>query len=202
MIKKTKAPYSIAKKWQDKILVIKDVIVEYDDNASEDIDEQIKTIDYCYGGCLWNDTYLSMNMCNDHNIKDNEKYGFEENLKIMMGMNSEVVIIRDEPDEMSTSSIRYYFDRYVQREIDLRLLTDQLKTNHDELIEAEYAEIMSLMESRRQLKKLMFSCESTDSYVYKIAKECSIMHKKLIKELLERYDRKCGINEQTNQKET
>jgi hypothetical protein len=196
MIKKTKAPYSIARKWQDKILVIKDVIVEYDDKASEDIDEQIRTIENGYGGgCVWHNTYLSMNMCNDHNIKDNEKYGFEENLKIMMGMNSEVVIIRDEPGVMSTSSIRYAFDRYVESGIELNLLTAELEPTHDDLIENEYTEIMNLMESRRQLKKLMFSCESTDSYVYKIAKECSIMHKKLIKELLERYDRKCGINE-------
>jgi hypothetical protein len=195
MKKKTKNLYSIAKKWQDKILVIKDVIVEYDDKSSEDIDEQIRTIEKGYGGgCVWNDTYLSMDMCNEHNIADNEKYGFEENLKIMMGMNREVDILLDKPGEMSTSSIMHVF-----REIGFDLLIPVNETepepNHDELIEAEYAEIMNLMESRRQLKKLMFSCESTDSYVYKIAKECSIMHKKLIKELLERYDRKCGIDE-------
>ena len=87
-----------------------------------------------------------------------------------------------------------FFERDVEFEIDLKLLAAKLEPNPDELIEAEYTEIMNLMESRRHLKKLMFSCESTDSYVYKIAKECSIMHKKLIKELLERYDRKCGID--------
>ena len=110
MIKKTKNLYSIAKKFCDRILVIKDVIVEYDDKSSEDIDEQIRTIEKGYGGgCVWNDTYLSMDMCNEHNIADNEKYGFEENLKLMMGMNSKVEIIRDKPGEMSTSSIRYVF---------------------------------------------------------------------------------------------
>jgi hypothetical protein len=196
MIKKTKNLYSIAKKWQDRILVVKDVIVEYDDEISTGIDEQIRTIENGYGGgCVWNNTYLSMDMSSEINIKDNEKYGFEENLKIMMGMDKEVVIIRDEPGVMSTSSIRYAFDRYVESGIELNLLAAELEPDHDELIENEYTEIMNLMESRRQLKKLMFSCESTDSYVYKIAKECSIMHKKLIKELLERYDRKCGINE-------
>jgi hypothetical protein len=196
MIKKTKNLYSIAKKWQHSILVIQDVIVEYDARASTGIDEQIRTIENGYGGgCVWNNTYLSMDMSSEINIKDNEKYGFEENLKIMMGMDKEVVIIRDEPGVMSTSSIRYAFDRYVESGIELNLLAAELEPDHDELIENEYTEIMNLMESRRQLKKLMFSCESTDSYVYKIAKECSIMHKKLIKELLERYDRKCGINE-------
>lgn len=199
MEKKTKTLYTIAKKWQDKIFVIKDVIVKYDDQADTDIDEQIRTIENgCGGGCVWNDTYLSMNMCNEHNIADNEKCGFEENLKIKMGINSEVDILLDKPGEMSTSSIMHVF-----REIGFDLLIPVNETpNRDELIEAEYAEIMNLVESRRQLKKLMFSCESTDSYVYKIAKECSIMHKKLIKELLERYDRKCGIDEQENQKET
>lgn len=195
MKKKTKNLYSIAKKWQDKILVIKDVIVEYDDKSSEDIDEQIRTIEKGYGGgCVWNDTYLSMDMCNEHNIADNEKYGFEENLKIMMGMNREVDILLDKPGEMSTSSVMHVFK---ELEFDSLIVINESEPepNHDELIEAEYAEIMNLMESRRQLKKLMFSCESTDSYVYKIAKECSIMHKKLIKELLERYDRKCGIDE-------
>ena len=197
MEKKTKTLYTIARKWQDKIFVIKDVIVKYDDQADTDIDEQIKSIENGYGrGCVWNDTYLSMDMCDEHNITYNERYGFEEHLKIRMGINSEVDILLDKPGEMSTSSIMHVF-----REIAFDLLIPVNETpNHDELIEAEYAEIMNLMKSRRQLKKLMFSCESTDSYVYKIAKECSIMHKKLIKELLERYDRKCGIDEQENQK--
>lgn len=200
MIKKTKNLYSIAKKWQDRILVIKDVIVEYDDKVSTGIDEQVRTIENGHGGgCVWNNTYLSMDMASEINIKDNEKYGFEENLKIMMGMNSKVEIIRDKPGEMSTSSIRYYFDRYVERELDSLITINEpeaeLESNHDELIEAEYAEIMNLVETRRQLKKLMFSCGSTYSETYKMAKESSITIKKLIKELLERYDRKCGINE-------
>ena len=198
MIKKTKTLYTIAKKGQDKIRVIKDVIVEYDDEISTaGIDRQIKTIENGYGGgCVWNDTYLSMNMASENNIKDNENYGFEGNIKIMMGINSEVEIILDKPGKMSTSSIMHVF-RELEFDALIPINESEAEPNHDELIEAEYAEIMNLMESRRQLKKLMFSCESTDSYVYKIAKECLIMHKKLIKELLERYDRKCGIdNEQ------
>lgn len=198
MIKKTKTLYTIAKKCQDnKILVIKDVIVKYDDEVSTSIDEQVRTIESGYGGgCVWNDTYLSMNMSSATVIKDNENYGFEENLKVMMDMNSEVDIILDKPGEMSTSSIMHVF-RELEFDALIPINESEAEPNRDELIEAEYAEIMNLMESRRHLKKLMFSCESTDSYVYKIAKECLIMHKKLIKELLERYDRKCGIdNEQ------
>ena len=202
MIKKTKNLYSIAKKFCDRILVIKDVIVEYDDKSSEDIDEQIRTIEKGYGGgCVWNDTYLSMDMCNEHNIADNEKYGFEENLKLMMGMNSEVEIIRDKPGEMSTSSIRYVFERDVEFEIDLKLLAAKLEPNPDELIEAEYAEIMELIECRRMAKKMMLRY-SSDSEMYKKAKEYVFELKKEINRRFTMYDRKCGIDEQEDQKET
>ena len=197
MIKKTKNLYSIAKKWQDRILVIKDVIVEYDDKSSEDIDEQIRTIEKGYGGgCVWNDTYLSMDMCNEHNIADNEKYGFEENLKIMMGMNREVDILLDKPGEMSTSSIMHVF-----REIGFDLLipvneTETEPPNPDELIEAEHAEIMELIECRRIAKKMMFRY-SSDSDMYKKAKDYVIELKKEINRRFTMYDRKCGIdNEQ------
>lgn len=195
MIKKTKNLYSIAKKWQDRILVIKDVIVEYDDKSSEDIDEQIRTIEKgCGGGCVWNDTYLSMNMASEININDNEKYGFEENLKIMMGMNSKVEIIRDKPGEMSTSSIRYAFERTVEFEIDLKLLAAKLEPNPAELIEAEYAETMELVECRRMAKKMMLRY-SSDSEMYKKAKDYVIELKKEINRRFSMYDRKSGIDE-------
>ena len=195
MEKKTKTLYSIAKKWQDKIFVIKDVIVEYDDKASTDIDGKIRTIENGYGGgCVWDNTYLAMDMCNEHNITDNEKYGFEEHLKIMMGMNSEVEIIRDKPGEMSTSSIRYAFDRYAELEIDLKLLAAELEPNHYELIEAEYAEIMELVECRRMAKKMMLRY-SSDSEMYKKAKDYAIELKKEINRRFTMYDRKCGIDE-------
>lgn len=198
MIKKTKNLYSIAKKWQDRILVIKDVIVEYDDKVSTGIDEQIRTIENGYGGgCVWNNTYLSMDMCNEHNITDNEKCGFEENLRIMMGMNSEVEIILDKPGELSTSSIMQAFedniDAYDKLEFDLKLLAAEREPNHYELIEAEYAEIMELIECRRMAKKMMLRY-SSDSEMYKKAKDYVIELKKEINRRFAMYDRKCGID--------
>lgn len=199
MIKKTKNLYSIAKKWQDRILVIKDVIVEYDDKVSTGIDEQVRTIENGYGGgCVWNNTYLSMNMASEINIKDNEKYGFEENLKIMMGMNSKVEIIRDKPGEMSTSSIMRAFEEnereYDKLEFDLKLLAAEREPNHYELIEAEYAEIMELIECRRMAKKMMLRY-SSDSEMYKKAKDYVIELKKEINRRFAMYDRKSGIDE-------
>lgn len=208
MIKKTKTLYSIAKKWQDKIFVIKDVIVKYDDQVDTGIDEQIKTIEKGYGGgCVWNNTYLAMDMCNEHNIADNEKYGFEENLKIMMGMNSEVEIIADKPGEMTTSLIMHMFERNEEECVKLafRLFLANNKTepnpNPDDMIEAEHAEIMELMECRRIAKKMMFRY-SSDSDMYKKAKDYVIELKKEINRRFTMYDRKCGIDEQEDQKET
>lgn len=195
MIKKTKTLYTIAKKWQDKIFVIKDVIVKYDDQADTDIDEQIRTIENgCGGGCVWNDTYLSMDMCNEHNIADNEKCGFEENLKIMMGMNSEVDILLDKPGEMSTSSIMHVFSEFV---FDLLIPVNETP-NRDELIEAEYAEIIELIECRRMAKKMMLRY-SSDSEMYKKAKDYVIELKKEINRRFAMYDRKCGIEEDNNE---
>lgn len=194
MIKKTKTLYTIARKWQDKIFVIKDVIVKYDDQTATGIDEQIKSIEYGYvGGCVWNDTYLSMDMASGITINDIEKYGFEENLKIKMGINSEVDILLDKPGEMSTSSIMHVF-----REIALDLLIPVNETpNRDELIEAEHAEIMELIECRRMAKKMMLEY-SSDSEMYKKAKDYVIELKKEINRRFTMYDRKCGIDEQEN----
>lgn len=199
MIKKTKTLYTIAKKGRDKIRVIKDVIVEYDDEISTaGIDRQIKTIENGYGGgCVWNDTYLSMNMASENNIKDNENYGFEGNLKIMMGINSEVEIILDKPGKMSTSSIMHVF-----RELEFDALIPineseaEAEPDYDGFIEAEYAEILELMECRRLAKRLM--CRySSESEMFKKAKEYVIELKKEINRRFAMYDRKCGIdNEQ------
>lgn len=205
MSKKTKDLYTIAKKSGNNILVIKDVIVEYDDsgNSTEHIDKQIHSIENKYGGgCVWNNTYLSMNMCTEPNISDIEKYGFEGNLKIMLGMDRTVVYLvdPDHPDEMTVDQIIDTFTKYESDHIPQetekvpniddengRSLTD------DELIEAEFNEIMELIDCRRQAKKILFRYksnselfQSTKNYIDELKNEInrrfSMYDKKIFKE--------------------
>lgn len=210
MSKKTKSLYTIAKKSEDKILVIKNVIVEYDDerkliscgNGTERITKQIAAIENGYGGsCVWNDTYLSMNMSRD---SDNEAFGFEGNLKIMMGMDRTVVYIDENvSDEMAVDQIIDTFTKYeadnipqetetfpnIDDEVD-RSLTD------DELIEAEFNEIMELVDCRRQAKKILFRYKS-NSELFQSIKNSIDELKKEINRRLSMYDKKM-YNEDNN----
>ena len=205
MSKKTKSLYTIAKKSDDKILVIKDVIVEYDDTAhsTEDINKQIVAIENGYGGgCVWNNTYLSMNMCTEPNISDNERFGFEGNLKIMLGMDRTVVYLvdPDHPDEMTVDQIIDTFTKYESDHIPQETETMPNLDNEtgrsltdDELIEAEFNEIMELIDCRRQAKKILFRYksnselfQSTKNYIDELKNEInrrfSMYDKKIFKE--------------------
>jgi hypothetical protein len=201
MSKKTKSLYTIAKKSDDKILVIKGVIVEYDDsgNSTEHINKQIESIEKGYGGgCVWSDTYLSMNMCTEPTISDIKEFGFEENLKLMMGMDKTVVYLVDNcrPDEMTVDQIIDTFTKYetdhtpqetesvpnIDDEVD-RSLTDE------ELIESEFNEIMELVDCRRQAKKILFRYKS-DSELFQSTKKYIDELKKEINRRFGMYDKK------------
>jgi hypothetical protein len=127
-----------------------------------------------------------MDMCNERSIRDNEAFGFEGNLKIMMGMDRTVVYLDENvSDEMTVDQIIDAFTKYesdhtpqetesvpdIDDEVD-RSLTDE------ELIEAEFNEIMELVDCRRQVKKILFRYksnselfQSTKNYIDELKKE-------------------------------
>lgn len=207
MSKKTESLYTIAKKSGDKILVIKNVIVEYDDsdNSTEHINKQIHAIENEYGGgCVWNNTYLSMNMCNERTIRDNEAFGFEGNLKIMMGMDRTVVYIDENvSDEMTVDQIidtftKYEADHIPQETETMPNINDEIgrSLTDDELIEAEFNEIVELVECRRQAKKILFRYKS-NSELFQSIKNSIDELKKEINRRLNMYDKKM-YNEDNN----
>lgn len=210
MSKKTESLYTIAKKSGDKILVIKNVIVEYDDerkliscgNGTERITKQIAAIENGYGGsCVWNDTYLSMNMSRDSDI---EAFGFERNLKLMMGMDRMVVYIDENvSDEMTVEQIidtftKYEADHIPQETEPIPNIDDEISRSltDEELIDAEFNEIVELVDCRRQAKKILFRYKS-NSELFQSIKNSIDELKKEINRRLNMYDNKM-YNEDNN----
>ncbi len=220
MIKKTSCLYIVAKRFKDKILVIDNIIVEYIDNKHIDpdvdrkmvIDEKITVVENSLGcSTIWDNKYLVMKMDHPLSIKDNAKFGVDENLRICMGMDCDVIhLFRDRKSMMTTSEIFKAFEAFenehTSEAADDNVADEDSNDKHtsltpEEMIEAEYTEIMELVEYRRMSKKIMLSC-SSDSEIYKTAKKYVVELKKEINRRFEMYDSKFLGNEHTGDVET
>lgn len=87
-------------------IMYKDKHVIYDETAPiNTIDDTIRRIEEGIGGgCIWrNGKYLVMDMEHPQIIADNKKYGFDDNLRIDLGWDIEIIEL--EPSIVTTQEI-------------------------------------------------------------------------------------------------